>query len=343
MVIRYCLCISFEESPLCVQTFTKKKMSNPRFNHIVVTRFNLPIYDKLRNGSRVRGIEEDYLEHRFEIFEKYCFASICNQTCKDFKWIVLFSDKTPKRFKQRNLELQQKCPVYFPFYFDEEKYETHHNHEAESIEFYNQSSDSDGPLDLDNEKKQFPVIHQFIRDCIIEVCNKPVDYYVTTRIDNDDAFHPAMIETIQKNIVFNNLRTPVIYNYLWGTQVWINKKIGQTIYSPNNHFCTCVERGDSQFHSVYYWPHNQLDKYLPIINIKDKPLWIEFIHDNNVGNSYICSWHSSALFSSKSLYKSFMIDIDINWMKQILFLLSYKNFTRWCKYFNNCIKNVITR
>lgn len=64
--------------------------------HFILTRFNLLIFNKNKEGKKVRTIK--WLEHRFMLFEKYCLPSVKNQTCQDFQWIVLFDSSTPERF-----------------------------------------------------------------------------------------------------------------------------------------------------------------------------------------------------------------------------------------------------
>lgn len=57
-----------------------------------------------------------WLEHRFELFERFCLPSIQNQTIKSFHWIVLFDSSTPDRFKDIIKGYQKKCPQLMPIF-----------------------------------------------------------------------------------------------------------------------------------------------------------------------------------------------------------------------------------
>lgn len=52
--------------------------------HFILTRFNLLLWNKAKDGQMVRTTK--WLEHRFSLFENYCIPSIKNQTCQDFEW-----------------------------------------------------------------------------------------------------------------------------------------------------------------------------------------------------------------------------------------------------------------
>ena len=66
-------------------------------NHFILTRFNLRLYPKDKNGNVT--LTPEWLEHRFQLFELYTLPSLSAQTCKDFKWIVLIDRETPQEYK----------------------------------------------------------------------------------------------------------------------------------------------------------------------------------------------------------------------------------------------------
>ena len=55
--------------------------------HFILTRFNIRLWNQDKFSQSVRSM--DWLEQRFEVFEKFCLPSIVGQVCKDFEWIVL--------------------------------------------------------------------------------------------------------------------------------------------------------------------------------------------------------------------------------------------------------------
>lgn len=56
--------------------------------HFIATRFNLKIeeWNTAKDGSVV--LTEKWLEERFNLFEKYCFPSVANQSIKNFYWLI---------------------------------------------------------------------------------------------------------------------------------------------------------------------------------------------------------------------------------------------------------------
>lgn len=72
--------------------------------HFVITLFNL----RLKWVGRERKLTEidtaidvNYLENSFKRFETYAVPSIRNQTKKNIKWLVLFSQDTPIEYVKR--------------------------------------------------------------------------------------------------------------------------------------------------------------------------------------------------------------------------------------------------
>jgi hypothetical protein len=61
------------------------------FHHFVLTRFNVKI--GLGGGESVAPNLE-WLVHRFDLFDKFCFPSVRNQSNLNFKWLVFFDVDT---------------------------------------------------------------------------------------------------------------------------------------------------------------------------------------------------------------------------------------------------------
>lgn len=142
-----------------------------RYKHFVITRFNIRAsYGcKLKNPDNNpmrRILDEDYLEERFSIFEKYTLPSMKQQTNQNFTWIILFHKNTPNSFKKKIEELKKEYSFIDLYFGDEEKF--------------------DFSEYCDRQKEN-------------------VKYAITTRIDNDDMFSNDYIEKIQE-YANNNLR-----------------------------------------------------------------------------------------------------------------------------------------
>ena len=59
-----------------------------KIKHIVITRFNLKIWQKDKSNKTTLG--EDWMEERFNLFERFCFPSLMHQSDKNFRWLCLF-------------------------------------------------------------------------------------------------------------------------------------------------------------------------------------------------------------------------------------------------------------
>jgi hypothetical protein len=65
-----------------------------------MTGFNVP----LGGGA---GLNADWLTHRFDLFERFCYPSVRAQTNTNFKWIVYLDVRTPNEFKKRIARLAE--------------------------------------------------------------------------------------------------------------------------------------------------------------------------------------------------------------------------------------------
>ena len=78
------------------------------FKHFILTRFNLPIFQPKVGEKKVSHLDEEYLNYRFDLFERFCLPSVKGQTCQDFRWFVLFDAATPAVFRNRIGSLQEE-------------------------------------------------------------------------------------------------------------------------------------------------------------------------------------------------------------------------------------------
>lgn len=216
------------------------------YKHFVITRFNIKAnYGcKLKNPDNnpmYRILDEDYLEERFSIFEKYTLQSMINQTNQNFTWLILFHKNTPVKFKEIIQQLKKKFN-FEDLYFD------------------------------DDDKFNFS-----------DYINKHEDnnWFVTTRIDNDDMLAEDYIDQIQE-YANNNLHTCIIsfergmkYDLKYQKKYQYNRK--------DNHFLSMI--GSKEDCILQYNHAKILSSGKEIIFLdSNKPMWIEIIHDSNVIN-----------------------------------------------------------
>ena len=82
-----------------------------KIQHFVLTRFNLQSGENFvvdKNNKHTQS--DDWLLHRFNLFEKYCLPSLGAQTNKKFQWFLFFDKETLHIFRQRINEAKSICP-----------------------------------------------------------------------------------------------------------------------------------------------------------------------------------------------------------------------------------------
>ena len=219
------------------------------FQHFILTRFNLLIFNKNKEGEKVRT--RKWLEHRFTLFENYCLPSVRNQTSQGFEWIVLFDSTTPERFKKKVEEFQKICPQFIPVYVEPEI------------------------------GRYFAEI--FRREIVKRLSANKV---LSTYLDNDDALNTRFVEDLQSRALERCAGT--FFYYDEGYQYFTDGKYVMRIHYPKNHFVSVVEEGNpNTVKGIYgYGGHYYIDKIerVKIEIIMSQPMWCEVIHEKNVGN-----------------------------------------------------------
>ena len=218
------------------------------FQHFILTRFNILIFNKDKEGNKVRSAS--WLEHRFELFERYCLPSLKNQTCQDFQWIVLFDSTTPERFKERIERYKEELPQLIPVYVRPEG------------------------------GQYFP---QVFRDEVVKRLNR--ERVLTTYLDNDDAFDIHFVEDIQSRVT--ELPDGTFITYDSGYQYFTDYKYVMRIQYPRNHFMSVIEEAGVRVKTIYgYGSHYYISKIpdVKIEHVKNLPIWCEIIHEKNMGN-----------------------------------------------------------
>ena len=131
------------------------------FKHYIITRFNLRAKEWQFTKNSTKVLDENWLENRFELFEKYCLPSLLSQTNKNFEWVIYFDTETPAFYKDKIEVYRQKLPNLVPVF-------------VENMELF------------------LPSIQAHIK-------NNNQEYVITTRLDNDDCVSKYFVDEIQKN------------------------------------------------------------------------------------------------------------------------------------------------
>lgn len=245
-------------------------LNQKRIQHFILTRFNLLLWNKDKEGNKVRT--KGWLEHRFLLFEQYCLPSIKNQTCQNFEWIVLFDSTTPEPFKKKVEEYKKKCPQLISVYVEPQNgcyfadiFRTEVVRRL-SLKVQEFKCSSCSNQELENSRINLRVI--------------------TTYLDNDDALNIHFIEDLQKRA--ESLSNGTFINYVDGYQYYTDYKYVMQIHYPRNHFMSVVEEGNPAIlKTIYgYGSHYYIEKIpgVRIEYVKNQPMWCEVIHEKNMGN-----------------------------------------------------------
>lgn len=257
------------------------------FKHFILTRFNLKtdhIPGRDKNNQPV--LTTEWLEYRFFLFEKYCLPSMMNQSCKNFIWFVLFSNNTPDKFLQKIKSYESKFPNLKPLFLE--------------------------PGGLETIKKKF---NEVMPDYL---CNDD-RYIITTRIDNDDAFHQDMVLEVQR--LFEK-QEDVFISFIYGLQYDIHRKVLVRMHYENNHFISRIEKLSSEIDTVIAHDHTAIQMVSDVnyIRNRNKPMWLEIIHDGNIINSLN---PSSAPFVFGGSLTSFHLKERISLLNTVVGLFKY--------------------
>jgi hypothetical protein len=126
--------------------------------HFVVTKYNLSLYSDPDRLDRVGGDPDRWMERRFRLFTTFTVPSLRGQSCQDFKWFVFTDRHTPERF----IGELEEVAAGFP--------------QMRLV-----------PLD----RRQVDFLRSEVRRSGARVA-------ITSRIDNDDAWHTHYVRYLQE-------------------------------------------------------------------------------------------------------------------------------------------------
>lgn len=108
---------------------------------------------------------------------------------------------------------------------------------------------------------------------------------ITSRIDNDDAFHRQTIETIQQTYLAEHasrvLPWVIVFPYglildLARRDIWVME------YWYNN--CPTLVESSQKPYTVWHWDHSNIPAQIQRSFVKDKSYWLQVVHSQNVLN-----------------------------------------------------------
>lgn len=91
------------------------KKNGVKYAHLIFTRFNHKWYDKKRldvSGNSV--LDDEWMQNRCELFEKYYLPSITKQSNKNFNVLLLFDINTDKKYINKYKDIPNINIIYIP-------------------------------------------------------------------------------------------------------------------------------------------------------------------------------------------------------------------------------------
>ncbi len=241
------------------------------FRHYILTRFNLPLSSR-NKGMGIDVCGEEYLAYRFRLFEDYCLPSVKNQSCQNFKWLVLFDANTPRVYKDRAEVWHKEYSNLIPCFLD--------------VDHYGglTPSSSDSVFDVDSDGNMLRITREFISDIFYDLEDAYPRWCVTTRLDSDDAIHRDLIETIQRLFIKDPKES--VLDFVASYKYVPEEHIVYRYWLKNGHFITLAEEPSRKPRTVLFCNHLEIDQFVHVQHVYGLPLQLELIHGRNVINGY---------------------------------------------------------
>jgi hypothetical protein len=220
-----------------------------KMTHFLLTRFNCPIGWW---GIKDVGISNDWLMHRFSLFESFCLPSVVAQNDQDFYWIIVIDERTPKRWLTR---LENDVSMMMPRVI------------IKPVIKFSEAT-------ITNEIKN--------------VTASESDIIVTTRLDNDDAIARSYLFAI---INICKTLTPIgnyVINFRSGCQL---HRSGVYLFTPGylNSFISVMSLRNGLI-TAFHRNHTKMDSVGTVIDIKADPndpnsiMWMQVLHTKNAAS-----------------------------------------------------------
>lgn len=189
----------------------------------------------------------NYLTERFRLFQTYTVPSIQNQTSRNFKWVVLFSKRTPDIFKRQIDAIQNDFPQFIPVYLD---------------------SDENITVKLE------PFVFQ------------RGNVNISTRVDNDDSLSLNYVERVQKLYSELNKEEKYVLIFDDGYQFDEKTKYCNKYHFVTNHFSSLIIPSNNlEYDHILRYSHMEIEQSMKVIHIGSEfPMWLEVVHATNVSN-----------------------------------------------------------
>lgn len=264
---------------------------SPSYKHFILTHFNLKLFEEgercfIVDKNNKSTQQDEWMEERIRLFDKYCFPSVQKQSNKNFKWLILFDEDTPEKYKDIFKTYHNRCSnleaIYLPPCSREELY-----------------------------KKVSPVLKTFLKE--------DNEYIITTNLDNDDTLNQDFVEKTQQQFISCPKET--LYRFIYGYQYFEDINYMMKMRYPHNHFLTLSSKiiPNTDIKPVTHYKHASAHRILPYVDIKTNPMWIEIVHGTNVNNSLRVKFKIVyiPIIFKKNIYRKFNVDFPLTVINNI--------------------------
>lgn len=223
------------------------------FNHFLITRFNVKSklgFDRKFVTDQCISNSRDWLQHRFDLFDRYCYPTVRSQTTTNFKWIVFFDNFTPDFFREK-IKKYAEWPNFIPVYIDDFNVEV-------------------------------------VKKTICKHKTGKPKFIITTRLDNDDGICNQYLQMTQDKFdeqcfeIFN-----FYYGYYLthpSGKLYLRGRVGNTFISliEKADKIETIWLNGIPHHKLYgIYKHKGLMKN---IILEKKPSWVVIFHEKNLSN-----------------------------------------------------------
>jgi hypothetical protein len=209
--------------------------------HLVLTRFNV----RANASQRGKALDEAWLKDRFDLFERFCWPSMRNQTEQNFKWLVFFDIETPDVARQRIAEYA-KWSNFVPMFLN-------------------------------------PGLDSSAKSVVARYLDELPDTLVTTRLDNDDGIAVDYVAHVQKYA--NAVEPTVIEfpcGYIWHKdRLYLDHQPHNAFTSLIE---PLKARNTKSFTTIYHGSHTEVEQLGKVVCVSDEPTWLQVVHGGNLEN-----------------------------------------------------------
>jgi hypothetical protein len=215
------------------------------FSHLILTLFNVRVQFQRTNGP-LAAPSVEWMRHRFQLFDQFCYPSVQAQTNSQFKWMVFFDSATPAEFRAQIARYAQ-WENFIPCYIED----------TLSMETF-------------AERKE-ALLGEHIGQA---------EHVITSWLDNDDALCKDYVAEVQRLFTGQSFE---FLNFTNGYTFNIQRnKLYKRKYRANP-FISLIEQR-ANFKTVWCASHMKLASLGEFTQVETKPMWLQVIHGKNVLN-----------------------------------------------------------